>query len=136
MNAVFADAAYFFALMNPADDHYARALEFARQPPGPLVTTCWVLAEVGDGFSQPKHRAKFARLLELLDSTPDIEVLPPSDEQFRAGSTLHGLRPDKDWSLTDCISFSVMTERGLTDALTTDHHFEQAGFRALLRPRD
>jgi len=49
------------------------------------------------------------------------------------GLELYARRPDKSWSLTDCISFVVMTDRGLTEALTGDHHFEQAGFRALLR---
>jgi len=134
VNSVFADAAYFIALLNPADNFHARAMELARRPPGPLVTTYWVLAEVGDGFSQPGNRAKFARLLELLASTPDIEILSPSVEQFREGATLHGSRPDKRWSLTDCVSFSVMKDRGLVNALTTDYHFEQAGFRALMRP--
>jgi predicted nucleic acid-binding protein len=130
---VFADAAYFIALLNPADNFHARALELARRPPGPLVTTYWILAEVGDAFSQPGHRAKFARLLELLASTPDIEVVPPSIEQFRAGAALHGSRPDKRWSLTDCVTFSIMKDRSLVDALTTDSHFEQVGFRVLMR---
>ena len=133
MRAVFADAAYFIALLNPADNFHARAVELARRPPGPLVTTYWILAEVGDAFSQPGHRAKCARLLDLLASTPDIEVLPPSIEQFSAGATLHGSRPDKRWSLTDCITFSVMNDPSLADALTTDYHFEQAGFRVLMR---
>ena len=133
MKAVFADAAYFIALLNPVDNFHAHAVELARRPPGPLVTTHWILAEVGDGFSQPGNRAKFGRLLELLSSTPNIEVLPPTIEQFRAGAALHASRPDKRWSLTDCITFSVMTDRGLVDALTTDYHFEQAGFRALMR---
>lgn len=53
---------------------------------------------------------------------------------WRRGLGLYAARPDKAWSLTDCISFVVMTDRGLTEALTGDHHFEQAGFRALLRP--
>ena len=133
MSAVFADAAYLIALLNPADNFHARALELARRPPGPLVTTYWILAEVGDGFSQPGNRAKLARLLDLIASSPDIEVLPPTVEQFRAGATLHASRADKRWSLTDCITFSVMTDRRLVDALTTDYHFEQAGFRALMR---
>jgi len=133
VRAVFADAAYFIALPNSADNFHARALELARRPPGPLLTTYWILVEVGDAFSQPAHRAKFARLLELLASTPDIEVLPPTVEQFQVGSAFHASRPDKRWSVTDCITFSVMTERGLVDALTTDYHFEQAGFRALMR---
>ena len=133
MRTVFADAAYFIALLNPTDNFHAGALELARHPPGALVTTHWVLAEVGDAFSQPANRTKFARLLELLASTSGIEVLPPTVEQFRAGATFHASRPDKQWSLTDCITFSVMTARGLGDALTTDYHFEQAGFRALMR---
>jgi predicted nucleic acid-binding protein len=133
VRAVFAGAAYFIALLNPADNFHARALELARRPPGPLVTTYWILAEVGDGFSQPGNRAKLARLLELVASTPDIEVLPPTVEQFRAGAVLHASRADKRWSLTGCITFFVMKDRGLVDALTTDYHFEQAGFRALMR---
>jgi predicted nucleic acid-binding protein len=133
VSPVFADAAYFIALLNPADNFHARARGLARQPPGPIVTTYWVLAEVGDAFSQPTNRTKFARLVALLASTPDIEVLPPTIDQFLAGSKLHASRPDKRWSLTDCITFSVMSDRGLNDALTTDYHFEQAGFRALMR---
>ena len=70
---------------------------------------------------------------QLIASSPDIEVLPPTVEQFRAGATLHASRADKRWSLTDCITFSVMTDRRFVDALTTDYHFEQAGFRALMR---
>jgi len=136
VRAVFADAAYFIAVLNPTDNFHARALELARRPAGPLVTTYWILAEVGDAFSQTGHRPKFARLLELLASTPDIEVLSPTIEQFQAGAALHASRPDKRWSLTDCITFSVMNDLRLVDALTTDYHFEQAGFRALMRATD
>jgi len=136
VRTVFADAAYFIALLNPADNFHTRALELARHPPGALVTTYWILVEVGDAFSQPGNRKKFARLFELLASTPDIEVLPPTIEQFHAGAKFHASRPDKRWSLTDCISFSVMNNRSLVDALTTDYHFEQAGFRALMRVAD
>ena len=75
---------------------------------------------------------KFSRLVALLQSTPGIEVIPPSDNQFQAGADLHATRPDKSWSLTDCISFVIMLERGLSDALTTDHHFAQAGFCVLM----
>jgi len=133
VKAVLADAAYFIALLNPADNFHGRALELARRPPGPIVTTYWILAEVGDAFSQPGNREKFGRLLEIPASLPDAEVLPPSSEQFRAGAALHAIRVDKRWSLTDCISFSIMSDRGLSEALTTDYHFEQAGFRAPMR---
>jgi predicted nucleic acid-binding protein len=64
---------------------------------------------------------------------PYYVMVPASQELLDRGVTLYRQRPDKDWSLTDCISFVVMRERGITEALTADHHFEQAGFVALLR---
>lgn len=132
MNALFADTAYFIALLKPADQYHACAVELARNPTGPLITTSWVLVETGDAFSQPKNRMKFLRLVELLQSTSDIEVIPPSNIQVQEGTRLFGSRNDKSWSLTDCISFAVMGERQLSDALTPDHHFSQAGFRPLM----
>jgi hypothetical protein len=60
-------------------------------------------------------------------------IVPASKQLFRAGFDLFSRRPDKDWSLVDCISFVVMKQRRLKEALTTDQHFIQAGFRALLR---
>ncbi len=62
-----------------------------------------------------------------------VEVVPPTHEQFQRALDRYEMRPDKDWSLTDCLSFLLMEERGIADALTADHHFEQAGFRALMR---
>jgi predicted nucleic acid-binding protein len=60
-------------------------------------------------------------------------IIPPTQQLFDAGFELYRKRPDKNWSLTDCISFTVMQERSITEALTGDHHFEQAGFAALLK---
>lgn len=134
MSPVFADTAYFIALLNPVDQYHSRAVDLTRQPWGAMVTTTWVLVEVGDAFSQPSNRMKYARLVALLQSTPGIEVLPPSAEQFESGTGFYAARPDKSWSLTDCISFVIMRDRALSDALTTDHHFAQAGFRVLMSP--
>jgi predicted nucleic acid-binding protein len=61
-------------------------------------------------------------------------IVETSGKLFRTGVAFYSRRPDKDWSLTDCISFVVMRDRGITEALTGDHHFEQAGFKALLKP--
>ena len=80
-----------------------------------------------------KNRDRYVPFVEHLLSDPDTVFVPASELLFRQGRQLFAARPDKAWSLTDCISFVVMTERGLTEALTGDHHFEQAGFRALLR---
>ena len=133
MNAVFADTVYFLALLNPADQWHPQARSLSLQPPGPLLTTEFVLTEVGDGLSQPENRSRFARLLELLTEQPDVEIVPASSGLFRQGCGLHAQRSDKEWSLTDCTSFVVMREHGVEQALTGDHHFEQAGFRVLLK---
>lgn len=74
-----------------------------------------------------------AEFLGALLSDPAVEIIPPSSGLFERGLRLFRERPDKGWSLTDCISFVVMEERGIRDALTGDHHFEQAGFAALLK---
>lgn len=98
-----------------------------------LVTTAWVLTEVGDALVAPGHRECFTQMLDMLARDPNAVVLPATHELFLAGVDLFRSRPDKWWSLTDCISFVVMMRRAITDALTGDHHFEQAGFRALLK---
>ncbi len=83
--------------------------------------------------SAPRFRADVAQFLRQLAQDPGTEIIGPDISLYERGLELYGQRLDKAWSLTDCISFVVMTERGLTEALTGDNHFEQAGFRALLR---
>jgi predicted nucleic acid-binding protein len=96
------------------------------------VTTAWVLTELANSLRKPPARDGFLRALEALRTNPTSLFVGPDQLLFNAGVELFAERPDKEWSLTDCISFIVMQERGITDALTGDHHFEQAGFRALL----
>ena len=133
MTAVFADAFYYIALLNRSDQFHAAAVEATRNLSQPLVTTSWVLLEVADALSAPAVRARTHQFLQQLATDPNTRVLSDHDPWYARGLTLYGRRPDKSWSLTDCISFEVMTEHGLTDALTGDHHFEQAGLRALLK---
>jgi predicted nucleic acid-binding protein len=133
MTARFADTFFFFALGNPDDPAHEKARGFAADKTGPLVTTAWVLTELADGLSAPSNRPAFLRLLRSLQNNTAFEIVPPDLDLFEHGIDLFSRRPDKAWSLTDCISFVVMTDRGLTEALTGDHHFEQAGFHALLR---
>jgi uncharacterized protein len=132
MSAVFADTVYFLALLNPADQWHARARSLSLERSGSLITTEFVLMEVGDGLSRPGDRLRFARLLQLLRAQPDVELVPVSHQLFAQGCDLHAQRTDKDWSLTDCTSFVVMKAKGLDAVLTADHHFTQAGFKVLM----
>ena len=134
MMALFADAFFFIALLNPRDRAHGLANLFIEPDlEQRLVTTTWVLAEVGDAMaSTASNRAAFAELYRLLEANPVVEVVS-GDVWLSHALRFFEQRPDKAWSLTDCISFVVMSDRGLSEALTGDHHFEQAGFRALLR---
>jgi predicted nucleic acid-binding protein len=98
-----------------------------------LVTTEWVLMELADALSAPQARVTAAAFLLAVRADPQFDVVGYDSIVYQAGFDLFAARPDKSWSLTDCISFGVMSERGLTEALTADHHFEQAGFRAVFR---
>jgi predicted nucleic acid-binding protein len=110
-----------------------RTVEFSKSSTNPIITTAWVLTEVGDALAAPPQRSKFVALLAKLRADPYCEVVPTSEASFKEGVVLYSNRLDKSWTLTDCISFALMTRRRLTEALTTDIHFEQAGFKALLR---
>jgi len=133
MNSAFADTYYYLALLSEDDAAHGRSLEIALKSRLRMVTTAWVLTEVADAMSAPRSRSSFLMLLRELRSDPATRILPPSEELFDAGLQLYASRPDKDWSLTDCISFIVMQREQLRDALTGDRHFEQAGFNALLK---
>lgn len=113
--------------------NHRRAVTFSSRITGRLVTTDWILTEVADALADEHNRAKFIYFLGFLRSRPDVEMVRASSPLFDQGLELYRTRLDKDWSLTDCISFVVMEGMGLTDALTGDHHFEQAGFTALLK---
>lgn len=133
---IFLDTSYAIALSSPGDQHHRRAAELAEQLEREgrrLITTRAVALEIGNALAKPRHREAAVALLGLLDRDPAIEVVPFSEALYRSAVELFAERRDKEWGLTDCMSFVVMRERGLTDALTTDRHFGQAGFRALLR---
>src|SRR6516165_11550376 len=82
----FGDAVYFIALLSTRDRWHARAIAINRQLPGLLVTTEWVLTEVGDAFSQPGARQKFIRLLDLLRKQPDVDIVSSTSDLFRRGT--------------------------------------------------
>jgi predicted nucleic acid-binding protein len=132
MTSVFADSGYYVALLLQPDQSHDRALEVTRQLQYPIVTTAWILTEVANTFSAPRFRPAFVSLFDDLRADPNVRVVEPEPGIFALGIERYRSRPDKAWSLTDCISFVVMEREGITEALTGDRHFEQAGFKALL----
>ena len=132
MRIVFADTFFFLAILNRADPTHERAVALSRQIRSVRVTTDWVVTELADGLAGIEQRERFMDLYRHIELSPAIRVVPASRALLEEGIFLYGARPDKDWSLTDCISFVVMRDEGIIHALTGDHHFEQAGFKALL----
>lgn len=132
MTEVLADTYYFIAILGRDNEDRRRALATSAAVAGRMVTTAWVLTEVGNFLRLPHARQAYMEMIEALGSAGDVVLIPPDEALWRRGVELYGRRLDKEWSLTDCISFIVMSERNMSEALTADHHFEQAGFKALL----
>lgn len=132
MKPVFADTSFYVALLSPGDVHHEKAVRLARETRRAVVVTEFVLLELANALARAGSRKLFVDLLPKLRTDPNVKIIAVSAESFENGLTLYAARPDKDWSLTDCISFVVMDAEGITEALTADHHFEQAGFIALL----
>ena|SRR5687768_12177437 len=130
---VFVDTSFLVALALPRDSLHQRADRWANSIPDRLVSTDFVVCEFVNALSEPEERPKAHRVLKWLRSQDEVLILEATRTWINSGLTLHATRPDKGWSLTDCISFEVMAASSITQALTNDHHFEQAGFEALLR---
>ena len=128
MKSVFADTFYFLALFNERDAAHKRAVAASRMAGLALVTTEFVLIEVADALSAPAVRAHTVTFINGLRQLAILHIMPASPSLLADGWTLYSQRPDKEWSLTDCTSFVVMTHEHMTRAFTSDHHFEQAGF--------
>ena len=98
-----------------------------------MVTTRAVQLEIGAALSRLAYRSAAIAILEALDNDPGITVVSLDDDIYTRALALFASRPDKEWSLTDCVSFVVMRDRAITQALSTDAHFTQAGFEGLLQ---
>jgi predicted nucleic acid-binding protein len=132
MKAAFADTFYFLALLNERDSAHKRAVAASRTPGLVLVTTEFVLLELADALCKPPQREEVPALWNVVETDPAFQFVRATSELIERGRKLYRERADKDWPLTDCISFVVMQEHELSEALTADHHFEQAGFKAML----
>ena len=136
MKTIFADTGYWVALLNPNDDLHTKAVQLTQEIlPVQIVTTEFVLMELLNGASKRGDRLRAAaiKMTEQIVADPSVEVVTSTTGLFQAAMDLYRQRLDKKWSHTDCASFCVMNERRIVEALAYDHHFEQAGFVALLR---
>jgi uncharacterized protein len=132
---VFLDTVGFLAALNKDDDLHGKAAEVLNrleEEGRRIVTTTLVLAEVGNGSARTQLRDDVAWLVRRLHSNPRSTVVYVDRDELFEAVDLYIDRNDKTWGLVDCVSFVLMMRMGIADAFTADHHFEQAGFRALL----
>lgn len=135
MRAVFADTFYWIALLNPRDQAHGRAIGVSKGLGATrIVTTEEILTEFLNYFGTrgPFFRSAAARLVERMQADGWIQIIPQTHEGFLAGCRLYQARPDKGYSLTDCISMEVMRRNNLSEVLSNDEHFTQEGFSCLL----
>jgi uncharacterized protein len=135
MRKVFADAHYWVAILNDQDQSHAAAEAISTALHGtPVITTEEVLTEVLAFFSERGQYLRQSALafVEGIVSNPGIVVRQQSHQTFQDGIAFFKARPDKGYSLTDCISMLAMQQEGIADILTHDAHFTQEGFTILL----
>jgi uncharacterized protein len=135
MRQAFVDTLYWIAITSRKDQWHQAAEQASRNLAGcHLVTTEEVLTEVLNAFCEggPALRQEAVDLVRDLASDPSVTVHPQSRQTFLSGVALYEARPDKEYSLTDCISMATMRQEGITEVLTHDSHFTQERFIKLL----
>ena len=132
IDRLFLDTTFALAIHNSRDQWHAKAVELLpRCERAQVWVSEAVLTEVADGMAT-RNRSAAVRFIRQAYESNDVQVIPHDPVLFQESIALYESRPDKEWGLTDCISFRVMRRHGLTVALSADHHFVQAGFRALM----
>ena len=130
---IFIDTSYVLALFNKDDAYHDAARYWASAlSSGQFVTTHAILLEIGNAFAKVTLRQAGIGILRRFEQDAQIEIIPYSSKWHEKAMQMYESRLDKEWGLIDCVSFVVMQKYGLLEALTTDTHFQQAGFRALL----
>jgi hypothetical protein len=133
MRRVFLDTSFFIALVIDTDAYHDRALRWRKRVSPLSISTEFVLIEFLDGLSHVGLRQRAIRTIEFLRQDSKVMIVPLSSALLNRAISLYAGHQDKEWGITDCVSFIVMNDEESRDALTSDRHFEQAGFRALLR---
>jgi len=134
-NRVFLDANAWVIVLNKRESLHIEANAKLRELGRAgciLVVTDWVIAETGNGLARSPARKGFREAVQQFLSSPRTHVVHITAELLERALDLYADRPDKTWGLVGCASFVIMKDEGITDAFTTDRHFEQAGFNCLL----
>ena len=128
----FVDAWFFIAHNDPHDTHHKRAKRLGKLlVAGSMVTHEAVLTEVLSFFADEDARIRAAMAAVVRGALREMTVLTIDRPLFLRALDLYEARSDKEYSLVDCMSMTVMRERGITHVLTNDHHFSQEGFTVL-----
>lgn len=132
MTKTLIDTSFTVALISDKDEDHEKAVELSYQYAGqPMIITDAVILEIGNSLSR-RHKTLCVAAIQGFFDSPEVEIVRLNEALFDKAFKLYKSHTDKTWGLVDCISFVVMRERGITDALTSDKHFVQAGFRALM----
>jgi hypothetical protein len=132
---VLLDTSFVLALENKDDPHHERAKTLDREllkEDAVLLLHWGILLEIADGYARVGRRARGVQLLAKFEGEQGYRLCPITETFLQEALYLYRARPDKDWGLTDCLSFALMKQEGVTEALTGDVHFRQAGFTPLL----
>jgi len=135
-NQVFLDTAFVIASAVETDAFHKRAIELLREIRAEgirMITTHAIVLEIGNALASPRYRKLAIDTLDSMQADDKVTIFPLTEDLLEEGYKLFRTRMDKDWGLVDCISFVVMKQFGVAEALTTDLHFQQAGYAPLLR---
>lgn len=135
MSEIFVDTSHMVGILHPRDQFHSRAIILEHDVRDlPLVTSDFVLTEVLNYFCEFREyfKLRIVRSVDVFLRNPRVTVIECSRARFNTGFNFYKTRLDHGYSLTDCVSMDIMLERGITDILTNDDHFEEEGFRILL----
>ena len=133
MNKLFLDTAFVISLLSTNDEYHQVAKRLAAELiTQQIITSRAIMLEIGNALSKPSYRPQTIQFLQFLEADPQIKIVPLDESLYAQAFQLFSSRMDKSWGLVDCISFVIMKNNNIKMALTTDKHFQQAGFQALM----
>jgi len=136
MKSVFVDTSAWLALINKSDEFHEKAKLIRNtliKDKISFVMSDYIIVEIANCLSRISFRETAIKVIDFILNSEDIELIRVDEEIFEKAWGLYSRMIDKEWGFTDCTSFVIMRKRGIQEAFSTDHHFEQAGFKILLK---